>query len=177
MVGGCNDCLFDNNTVTRFLFETADSGAYYDGRTWLHRGNVISNNVFEDIRHTDPQRDNKGGMAAAVYFDDMLSGNSGKPIAYSRPRQIVWRQSRAKCWTTVINNTFRRCDTGVLLGGGRHHLVQGNHFEAIDTQCVWIDARKPPRCCWRLGCILPRVPAMIVVVDRRPQRSGRPQHE
>jgi hypothetical protein len=52
MVGGCNDCLFDNNTVTRFLFETADSGAYYDGRTWLHRGNVISNNVFEDIRHT-----------------------------------------------------------------------------------------------------------------------------
>ena len=107
----------DNNTVSRFLFETADSGAFYDGRTWLHRGNVISNNRFEDIRHTDPQRDNKGGLAAAVYFDDMLSGNS------------------------VINNSFHRCDTGVLIGGGRHHLVQGNHFEDIGTQCVWVDAR------------------------------------
>jgi hypothetical protein len=121
MVGGCNDCVIDGNVFRRFLHETADSGAFYDGRTWVHRGNVISNNVFEEIRHSDPQRDNKGGMAAAVYFDDMLSGNS------------------------VINNTFRDCETGVLLGGGRHHTVRGNTFENVgDTQggqSVWIDSR------------------------------------
>lgn len=121
MVGGCNDCQVDGNVFKRFLHETADSGAFYDGRTWVHRGNTISNNLFEDIRHSDPQRDNKGGMAAAVYFDDMLSGNF------------------------VINNTFRNCETGVLLGGGRDHTVQGNKFENVGDmeggQSVWIDAR------------------------------------
>lgn len=66
MVGGCNDCVIDGNVFRRFLHETADSGAFYDGRTWVHRGNMISNNLFEEIRHSDPQRDNKGGMAAAV---------------------------------------------------------------------------------------------------------------
>jgi hypothetical protein len=45
----------------------------------------------------------------------------------------------------VINNTFRNCETGVLLGGGRHHTVQGNAFENVGDmaggQSVWIDAR------------------------------------
>ena len=87
----------------------------------MHRGNQISNNLFEEIRHSDPQRDSKGGMAAAVYFDDMLSGNR------------------------VINNSFKNCETGVLLGGGRHHTVQGNTFHNVGDlsggQCIWIDAR------------------------------------
>ena len=60
-------------------------------------------------------------MAAAVYFDDMLSGNR------------------------VINNSFKNCETGVLLGGGRHHTVQGNTFHNVGDlsggQCIWIDAR------------------------------------
>ena len=121
MVGGCNDCTIDGNIFKHFLHETADSGAFYDGRTWVHRGNMLSNNLFSDIRHSDPQRNLKGGMAAAVYFDDMLSGNF------------------------VINNSFINCETGVLIGGGRHHVVQGNTFHNVGNaaggQSVWIDAR------------------------------------
>jgi parallel beta-helix repeat protein len=46
---------------------------------------------------------------------------------------------------SVINNTFRDCETGVLIGGGRHHTVRGNTFENVGDaqggQSVWIDSR------------------------------------
>ena len=117
-VGGCVKCIFRNNTVRNFVHETADSGAWYDGRTFIHPGNLIVNNTFESIRHKG-LRDNKGGTNPAIYFDDMLSSNS------------------------VINNTFIDCQMGVLIGGGRSHRVVGNTFEKQRSGdvSVWMDAR------------------------------------
>ena len=86
---------------------SVDSGAFYDGRTWVHRGNVISNNLFEDIRHSDPQRDNAGGMAAAVYFDDMLSGN--RPSSRFRPPGTVVGAQEIHDTSKSLLNTICLC--------------------------------------------------------------------
>merc|ERR1711994_777166 len=49
--GSCNDCLFDGNTFENLCYESSDSGAWYAGRSWVHRGNVLSNNLFVNIRN------------------------------------------------------------------------------------------------------------------------------
>ena len=100
--------------------QVTDSGAWYSGRSWTARGNVLRDNVFADIRRTAPV--NTRGEAGpplpvtAVYFDDQLSG------------QIV------------VNNTILRCERGVHIGGGRDTAVSGNYCADTDV-CVNIDSR------------------------------------
>ena len=41
---------FVANTVERVAYEVDDAGAFYTGRSWLQRGNVLRSNVFRGIR-------------------------------------------------------------------------------------------------------------------------------
>lgn len=115
MLGGGNNNLFIGNTFDTLCFEVSDSGAWYAGRSWIQRGNVIMSNVFRNIRNTD-------GWALgwpsvqAVYLDDQLSG------------------------TIITDNLFENCMTGILLGGGRDNLVMFNHFTGNDL-AVHLDNR------------------------------------
>ena len=115
---GSNDCRFSNNTVEDIGFETDDSGAWYAGRSWVHRGNVLVGNTFRNIRQLEVINTvgQSSMTSAAVYFDDELSGNS------------------------VVGNTFINCMMGVLLGGGRENVVTGNRFIDTDT-AVHLDSR------------------------------------
>jgi len=101
--GHGNDCVFSYNHLHDLCFETLDCGAFYVGRSWADRGNIVENNLFERIRireaptHGYPH-------AQAIYLDDQMSG-----------------------WA-LIDNTFVDVDTGVLIGGGRDNHLIGNTF-------------------------------------------------
>lgn len=60
-----NDHVVEWNEVHHVCMETHDCGAFYMGRDWSQRGNVIRFNHFYDLGHGDVQ---------AIYLDDWTSG-------------------------------------------------------------------------------------------------------
>lgn len=42
--------LFEYNTFEDLCFEVSDSGAWYSGYSWTHRGNVLNGNSFTRIQ-------------------------------------------------------------------------------------------------------------------------------
>jgi hypothetical protein len=115
MLGGGNDNLFEGNTFKDLCFEATDSGAWYAGRSWIMRGNVLLNNTFVDI--LNHERMTLGWPSVqAIYLDDELSG------------------------THLINNTCVNVDTCIVIGGGRDTLVSGNTCVNA-TLCVHLDDR------------------------------------
>lgn len=112
MLGYANDCLFEYNTIRKVGVETSDLGAWYSGRTWTQRGNVLRHNLFEDVLSYLPNP-----IVTAVYLDDMISGH------------------------VVQDNVFLNCYNGVYLGGGRFNVVTGNFFYNISSVAVHFDNR------------------------------------
>lgn len=105
-----NDHNIEANRFHHCVEETGDAGAIYFGRDWTTHGNRIAGNLFHDITGSNERFQN------GVYLDDMASG-------------IV-----------VEENSFVRCNWGVLVGGGRDNLVQANRF--IDCgKALHYDAR------------------------------------
>jgi hypothetical protein len=64
---GGNDHVVEFNEVRRVCLETDDAGAFYMGRDWTARGNVVRYNVFHHLGSGDVQ---------AVYLDDFASGTT-----------------------------------------------------------------------------------------------------
>lgn len=63
-----NDHLIQDNWVHHGVLDNSDAGAFYTGRDWTDRGNVINRNWFSDIGVND------GRFTVAVYMDDCSSG-------------------------------------------------------------------------------------------------------
>ena len=69
MIGGGNDHLFFNNTFERLVYEVSDSGAWYSGRSWAHRGSKLYNNTFLHCKDLEPTY--LGSLAThGIYYDD-----------------------------------------------------------------------------------------------------------
>ena len=93
-----NEHLIEENEIHDVLLETGDCGAIYTGRDWTLFGTVIRGNYFHDLPGTENRWQN------AVYLDDMASG------------------------IRVEGNLFVRCNSGMLVGGGRYVTIRGNVF-------------------------------------------------
>ena len=65
--------MFDSNYVHDLCYEATDSGAWYMGRSWTERGNVIVNNRFERVLTTEVTTLGYP-IVNGVYCDDELSG-------------------------------------------------------------------------------------------------------
>ncbi len=110
--GGGNDHLVEFNEIHSICQETGDVGAFYIGRDWTQRGNVIRHNFFHHIRGPYTH----GAMA--VYLDDAASG------------------------ATIFGNVFYRASRAAFIGGGRDNVVENNIFVDckpsvhIDTRCI-----------------------------------------
>ncbi|XP_065182890.1 uncharacterized protein LOC135813810 [Sycon ciliatum] len=115
MLGSCNDCLFAYNNISNMCFESTDTGAFYTGRSWIRRGNVMHNNIFSHIRTTEHTVLGAPSVQA-IYLDDQMSGYH------------------------IYNNTFIDCQKGTFIGGGRRNLVHDNYYENCDA-AVHMDAR------------------------------------
>ena len=106
--GGGNDNLFESNTIKKACFGSVDVGAFYVGRSWAQRGNVVRFNTFTDVRPTE-RLAQQSCSQNAFYLDDQMSG-----------------------WD-FYGNLIVNATTGVLLGGGRDNKIHDNTFLACDS--------------------------------------------
>lgn len=93
-----NEHILEYNELHHLGQEMADVGAFYMGRNWTQRGNIVRYNFFHDLSGPGANYVN------AVYLDDFTSG------------------------TIVHGNIFLRCATAVEIGGGRDNEVSNNIF-------------------------------------------------
>lgn len=97
LLGG-NENVIEFNELHTLAQQTGDVGAYYMGRDWTQRGNIIRHNYFHDLLGPGLH----GVMA--VYLDDWSSG------------------------TTIYGNVFYRSGRSAFIGGGRDNTVENNIF-------------------------------------------------
>ena len=76
-----NDHVVELNEIDHCCTQTGDAGAFYMGRDWTERGNVVRHNFFHDLGIFGYGRHG----VRAVYLDDCASG------------------------TTIFGNVFLRC--------------------------------------------------------------------
>jgi len=97
-----NDHIVESNEVHHVCMETHDCGAFYMGRDWTQRGNVIRFNYFHHLGHGDVQ---------AIYLDDWTSGTEvfGN-ICWGARRGILIGGGRDN---RVANNIFIDCTHAV----------------------------------------------------------------
>ena len=107
-----NDHVVELNEIDHVCTQTGDAGAFYMGRDWTERGNVVRHNFFHDLGIFGYGRHG----VRAVYLDDCASG------------------------TTIYGNVFLRCTRAVLIGGGRDNRVQNNLFVHCEP-AVQLDGR------------------------------------
>jgi hypothetical protein len=110
-----NDHRIEYNEIHHVCQQTGDAGAFYMGRNWTMRGNVVRFNYFHDLV-------NETGVAGefhdvmAIYLDDTAAG------------------------TLVFGNVCVRAGHAVMVGGGRDDIVANNVF--VDCKpAVSLDAR------------------------------------
>ncbi len=92
-----NEHVIELNEVHHVVMETDDAGAFYMGRDWTWRGNVIRHNYFHHIGEF------KSWVGTqAIYLDDWASD--------------------VKVYGNICHKVFR----AVLVGGGRDNTVENN---------------------------------------------------
>jgi len=115
-----NDHLIEFNELHHLCLETGDVGAFYIGRDYSERGNVVRYNFFHHLGG----RGSIGSMA--VYLDDCASG------------------------VQVFGNIFYKTTRAAFIGGGRDNIVENNIFvdskpavdidgRGLDPTPVWRD--------------------------------------
>lgn len=115
--GGGNDHVIEYNEIYRVCQETGDAGAFYMGRDFTQRGNIVRYNYFHDLR-AGALPGQEGGFTEvmAVYLDDCFSG------------------------VMVYGNLFVRAGRSAMIGGGRDNTIENNIF--IDgSPAVHVDSR------------------------------------
>jgi len=113
LLGG-NEHVIELNEIFRVCRETGDAGAFYMGRDWTARGNVIRYNFFHDLEGVRGESGFTEVMA--VYLDDAASGAR----VYGN---VSWKVARA-----------------VMVGGGRDNIVENNLFVDCPV-AIHVDAR------------------------------------
>ncbi len=98
LAAGGNDHLIEFNEIHNVVEESGDAGAYYVGRDWTQRGNLLRYNYWHDILGASGH----GGMT--IYLDDQHCGH------------------------TIHGNLFERCMQAVFIGGGDDNGVTNNVF-------------------------------------------------
>jgi len=100
---GGNEHTIELNEIHDVALETSDVGAFYTGRDWTSRGNVLRYNYIHDL----PSFGACGTMG--IYLDDCDSGDR------------------------LIGNVFYRAGRAAFIGGGRDNLVENNLFIDCDS--------------------------------------------
>lgn len=111
---GGNEHVIEFNEIHHVCAETGDAGAFYVGRDYSQRGNVVRFNYFHHLSKTEGLIGWTDVMS--VYLDDWTSG------------------------TRVFGNVFYKAGRAAMIGGGRDNVIQNNIF--VDcTPAVHVDAR------------------------------------
>lgn len=144
-----NAHLIEYNDIHHVCMEGADNGAFYMGRDWTQRGNILRGNRIHDI----------SGFGMAGMEDGV--------VRYESPFQ-AWGIYLDDCSSGTLieaNMIYRVPLCGVMIGGGRDNWVVNNVFyECIPA--LHIDARWDAYC-WdvmkeRLDAVNPSQPPYSV---------------
>ena len=124
---GGNEHVLELNEIHHVAQETSDVGAFYTGRDWTSRGNLLRWNYIHDL----------GAMGAVgtmgIYLDDCDSGDR------------------------LVGNVFYRAGRAAFIGGGRDNVVENNlmiecdaaiHLDARGKSRIKLDAA--PSDSWNL---------------------------
>jgi hypothetical protein len=107
-----NDHLIEYNEIHNVIEEAQDAGAFYLGRDWTERGNVVRYNSFHDL-----------------YGYGMSGGSEYMGVyMYATPR-ASWAVYLDDCasGTSIYGNVFYRCAlTAAHLGGGHDNSFENN---------------------------------------------------
>lgn len=104
MIINGNDHLIEYNEFSSLCGETTDSGAFYTGRDWSMRGNVVRYNYFQNIHGY--KNDCK-----SIYLDDMASGYQIYGNVFKNVDIGVFIGGGRD--NKVYNNVIDDCDIGV----------------------------------------------------------------
>ena len=99
---GGNEHILEFNEIHDIAKETGDVGAFYIGRNWTCRGNIIRYNYFHHLFGPGLHG------VRAVYFDDFSSG------------------------MTIFGNVFYKAGRAAFIGGGRDNIIENNIFVECD---------------------------------------------
>lgn len=113
-----NDHIVEYNEIHSVCTESGDVGAFYMGRDWTCRGNVLRYNYFHDIEGV-------GMGAMGVYLDDCSSGVTIFGNAFRRVQRAVFIGGGRD--NTVENNLFVDCLPAVWIDG-----------RGLDKNPVWV---------------------------------------
>ncbi len=129
LLGG-NDHLIEFNEVHHVCMQGSDNGAFYMGRDWTQRGNILRFNKFHDI------------------YGFGLAGPAGEGAFTYQSPDSAWGIYLDDCssGTKIFGNIFYRVPLcGVMIGGGRDNTVENNIF--VDCiPALHIDARWDDYC-------------------------------
>lgn len=135
---GGNEHIIEFNHIHHVCQETGDVGAFYMGRDWTMRGNIIRYNFFH---HT--QGYGMGSMA--VYLDDCASGATVFGNVFYRCTRAVFIGGGRD--NLVENNVFVECDPAVMIDGRGldpkpvwHNMVYKTMKERLDA----MNPHQPP---------------------------------
>ena len=110
---GGNEHVLELNEVHHTCLLYSDVGVFYTGRDWASRGNVVRWNYIHSTANS------QGHGSQAIYLDDCDSGDR-----------------------VIGNIVFGGVGRGVLLGGGRDNVIEGNLFIHL-PKGIHVDARGP----------------------------------
>ncbi len=133
-----NEHLIEFNELYELCRETGDVGAFYLGRDWTERGNVVRYNFFHHL----------GGLglgSMAVYLDDCASGVTVFGNVFYRVQRAAFigggRDNR------VENNVFVECHPAVQIDGRGldpspvwHNMV----YQTMKQRLEEMNWRQPP---------------------------------
>ena len=105
LLGG-NEHIIEFNHIHHVCMETSDAGAFYLGRDFTERGNVVRHNFFHDLGK---------GSVQAIYLDDCASGTMvyGN-VCYRAGRGVLLGGGRDN---TIENNIFVECEPAIHVDG------------------------------------------------------------
>lgn len=133
-----NDHLIEFNHLHHVCQETGDVGAFYLGRDWTERGNVVRYNLFH---HT--QGVGMGSMA--VYLDDCASGTTVYGNIFCQCTRAAFigggRDNR------IENNLFVDCHPAVMIDGrglDPRPVWRNMIYQTMKERLEAMDPHRPP---------------------------------
>jgi len=105
LLGG-NEHIIEFNEIHNVCMETSDAGAFYLGRDYTQRGNIVRYNFFYRLGK---------GSVQAIYLDDCSSGTTvvGN-VCYRAGRGVLLGGGRDN---TIANNVFVDCRPAIHVDG------------------------------------------------------------
>ena len=158
------DCGNENCRITNNVFHDIETvgAAVYSEMNYDH--NLVDGNLFWDIRNVAERDDGKGfaGDGAGVKADcnekltvahNFFGNVQGYAVAFTlnqSGRKMLGRTGL--CWANAaLNNVFFRCPHRVLLGRRAENKVDGNLYDAADSEYSFTVRTPEPACLQNLA--------------------------